>query len=162
MHVFLLMRKGSLMRKLSLSQGCPWQQKQGGLTPSEAGHHQRAFPHSITMAVPLYTQMRWAKGDVSITHGVLGRVSVVREYTDCKRCPYIRATSLLLGVKLKVEMNANVSAFRKISFWCHKQHEGPNLSLKGRTFTMRTEAILFWMFLMRSLHFSFFFSSKQE
>ena len=68
------------------------------------------------MAVPLYTQMRWAKGDVSITHGVLGRVSVVREYTDCKSCPYIRATSPLLGVKLKVEMNANVSAFRIISF----------------------------------------------
>lgn len=40
-----------------------------------------------------------------------------------------------------------------------KKQEGPNLSLKHKTFTMRTEGILFWMFLMKSFHFSFIFFS---
>ena len=61
--------------------------------------------------------MRWAKGIASVTsHRMLGNISRIRKYTTCKSCPYIPATRLLLGVKLKVEMNANVSAFRNISF----------------------------------------------
>lgn len=110
----------------------------------------------VTTAAAHSNQMRWAKGKASITtHRMLGNISRIRKYTACKSCPYIGAARLLLCVKLKVEMNASVSAFRNVSFWCHKKQEGPDLSLKRRTFTMRTEGILFWRFLMRSLHFSF-------
>lgn len=42
-------------RKLSLGQGCPWQQKQGCLTFSEVQHRHGAFPHSTSPRLQLTT-----------------------------------------------------------------------------------------------------------
>lgn len=159
------MRKGSLTGKLSPGQGYSQKQKQWCLTFSKALHHYGAFSHFSFPQLHL-TTAKWGrhrgKKSASKLLEIQGNVSLMRNYTSYKICS---CTRLFLGAKLKVEMNASqYEHFEKNLFWCPKKQEGPDLSFKHWMFTMRTEGILFWMFVMKSFFFSFIFcfSSKQD
>lgn len=87
-------------------------------TFSKALYQHEAFSHFTLPQLHLTTTKRSRQREKWVLQliEILGNISIVRKYTSCKSCPCIWATRLFLCIKLKVEMNANLSAFRKLSF----------------------------------------------
>ena len=91
---------------------------------------------------------------------MLGAVFIIRKYTSCKNCPYIQATRLFFGMKLKVEMNTNMSAFREISFDVTRNKDLTFLSNKNIHNENRRYSVLDVSDEIISFFFSFFLLFK--